>query len=34
MDPEIAGTSGTSTNGSGVGYAFPRTISVGVEIKF
>lgn len=34
MDPEIAGTSGTSTDGSGVGYAFPRTISVGVEIKF
>ncbi len=34
MDPEIAGTSGTSTNGSGVGYAYPRTFSVGVEIKF
>ena len=34
MDPEIAGTSGTSASGTGVGYAYPRTFSIGIDIKF
>lgn len=34
MDPEIAGTSGTNTSGTGVGYAYPRTFSCGIEVKF
>ena len=34
MDPEIAGTSGTNAAGTGVGYAFPKTYSIGVDIKF
>jgi hypothetical protein len=34
MDPELAGSSGTSTDGAGVGYAYPRTFSVGIDIQF
>jgi hypothetical protein len=31
MDPELAGSSGAA---SGVGYAYPRTFSVGIDIQF
>ena len=34
MDPELAGSSGTSKSNSGVGYAYPRTFSVGIDIQF
>ena len=34
MDPELGGTSGTSTDNSGVGYAYPRTFSIGLDIQF
>ena len=34
MDPELAGSSGTSTANAGVGYAYPRTFSVGIDIQF
>ena len=34
MDPELGGTSGTATDGSGVGYAYPRTFSIGLDIQF
>lgn len=34
MDPELGGTTGTSTDNSGVGYAYPRTFSIGLDIQF
>ena len=34
MDPELAGSSGTATANAGVGYAYPRTFSVGIDIQF
>ena len=34
MDPELAGSSGTDTKNSGVGYAYPRTFSIGLDIQF
>lgn len=34
MDPELAGSSGTNVAGSGVGYAYPRTFSIGLDIQF
>lgn len=34
IDPELGGTKGTSTDNSGVGYAYPRTFSIGLDIQF
>lgn len=34
MDPELAGSSKTATKNAGVGYAYPRTFSVGIDIQF
>ena len=34
IDPELAGSSSTSKKDSGTGYAYPKTLSVGVDISF
>ena len=34
IDPELAGSSSTNQKDSGTGYAYPRTLSVGVDINF
>lgn len=34
IDPELALTSGTKVNNSGTGYAYSRTFSFGIDIKF
>ena len=34
IDPELASASGVSTSNTGVGYLYPRTISVGATVTF
>ena len=34
IDPELAGSSGTNKANSGTGYAYPKTLSIGVDISF
>ena len=34
IDPELAAASGTKTDNTGVGYLYPRTISVGATVTF
>ena len=34
IDPELASASGTSTSNTGVGYLYPRTISLGATVTF
>ncbi len=34
VDPELAGSSSTNNANSGVGYAYPKTISIGLDIQF
>lgn len=34
IDPELASASGTATSNTGVGYLYPRTLSLGVNITF
>ena len=34
IDPELASGSGTNTSNTGVGYAYPKTISCGIDINF
>ena len=34
IDPELASASGTATSNTGVGYLYPRTITVGATITF
>lgn len=34
VDPELAGSSSTNKSNSGVGYAYPKTYSIGLDIQF
>jgi len=34
IDPELASASGTSTSNTGVGYLYPRTLSIGATVTF
>ena len=34
IDPELAGSGSTNKADSGTGYAYPKTLSVGVDISF